>query len=300
MRVGFVGLGRMGLPMARNLVRAGHEVAAYNRTRSRADALAEAGARVADTPADAAAGAEVVVTMLADDAAVEATTLGEGGILGALPPGALHLGMSTAGVALSRRLAAEHARAGQGYVAAPVFGRPEAAEGARLWIVAAGAPEAVDRCEPVFDAVGQGMFRVGEEPEKASVVKLAGNFMLAGMIEALGEAMALGRRHGVEAPKLLEVLTSTLFNLPVYRNYGAMIAEGRFEPAGFALKLGLKDVRLVLEAADEAAVPMPLASLAHDHFLSGVARGWGELDWAGMGRVIAANAGLEPQAEGDR
>jgi len=294
MRVGFVGLGRMGLPMARNLARAGHEVAAYNRTRSRAEALAEAGGRAADTPAAAADGAEVVVTMLADDAAVEAVTLGEDGILGALRPGAVHLGMSTVGVALSRRLAEAHRRAGQGYVAAPVFGRPEAAEGAKLWVVAAGAPEAVDRCEPVFDAVGQGMFRVGEEPEKASVVKLAGNFMLAGMIEALGEAMALGRKHGVEAPKLLEVLTSTLFNLPVYRNYGGMIAEGRFEPAGFALRLGLKDVRLVLDAADEAAVPMPLASLAHDHFLSGVARGWGELDWAGMGRVIAENAGLEP------
>lgn len=293
MRVGFVGLGRMGLPMARNLVRAGHEVAVYNRTRSRADALVEAGARVADTPADAASGAEVVVTMLADDAAVEAVTLGGDGILGALPVGAVHAGMSTTGVGLSRRLAAEHGRAGQRYVAAPVFGRPEAAEGAKLWVVAAGAPDAVDRCEPVFDAVGQGMFRVGEEPEKASVVKLAGNFMLAGMIEALGEAMALGRRHGVEAPKLLEVLTSTLFNLPVYRNYGGMIAEGRFEPAGFALRLGLKDVRLVLDAADEAAVPMPLASLAHDHLLSGVARGWGDLDWAGMGRVIAANAGLE-------
>jgi 3-hydroxyisobutyrate dehydrogenase-like beta-hydroxyacid dehydrogenase len=294
MRVGFVGLGRMGLPMARNLARAGHEVAAYNRTRSRAEALAEAGGRAVDTPAEAASGAEVVVTMLADDAAVEAVTLGEDGILGALRPGAVHLGMSTVGVALSRRLAEAHRSAGQGYVAAPVFGRPEAAEGAKLWVVAAGAPEAVDRCEPVFDAVGQGMFRVGEEPEKANVVKLAGNFMLAGMIEALGEAMALGRRHGVEAPKLLEVLTSTLFNLPVYRNYGGMIAEGRFEPAGFALRLGLKDVRLVLDAADEAAVPMPLASLAHDHFLSGVARGWGELDWAGMGRVIAENAGLEP------
>ncbi|MET0398785.1 MAG: NAD(P)-dependent oxidoreductase [Longimicrobiaceae bacterium] len=294
MRVGFVGLGRMGLPMARNLARAGHEVAAYNRTRSRAGALVEAGGRAAETPADAADGAEVVVTMLADDAAVEAVTLGESGILGALRPGAVHLGMSTVGVALSRRLAEEHRRAGQGYVAAPVFGRPEAAEGAKLWVVAAGAPEAVDRCEPVFDAVGQGMFRVGEEPEKASVVKLAGNFMLAGMIEALAEAMALGRKHGVEAPKLLEVLTSTLFNLPVYRNYGGMIAEGRFEPAGFALRLGLKDVRLVLDAADEAAVPMPLASLAHDHFLSGVARGWGELDWAGMGRVVAGNAGLEP------
>ena len=294
MRVGFVGLGRMGLPMARNLAHAGHEVAAYNRTRSRAEALAEAGGRAVDTPAEAASGAEVVVTMLADDAAVEAVTLGEDGILGALRPGAVHLGMSTVGVALSRRLAEAHRSAGQGYVAAPVFGRPEAAEGAKLWVVAAGAPEAVDRCEPVFDAVGQGMFRVGEEPEKANVVKLAGNFMLAGMIEALGEAMALGRRHGVEAPKLLEVLTSTLFNLPVYRNYGGMIAEGRFEPAGFALRLGLKDVRLVLDAADEAAVPMPLASLAHDHFLSGVARGWGELDWAGMGRVIAENAGLEP------
>lgn len=294
MRVGFVGLGRMGLPMARNLARAGHEVAAYNRTRSRVQALVEAGGRAADTPADAAAGAEVVVTMLADDAAVEEVTLGEDGLLGALRPGAVHLGMSTVGVALSRRLAEAHHRAGQGYVAAPVFGRPEAAEGAKLWVVAAGPPEAVDRCEPVFDAVGQGMFRVGEEPEKASVVKLAGNFMLAGMIEALAEAMALGRGHGVEAPKLLEVLTSTLFNLPVYRNYGGMIAEGRFEPAGFALRLGLKDVRLVLDAADEASVPMPLASLAHDHFLSGVARGWGDLDWAGMGRVIAENAGLEP------
>ena len=293
MRVGFVGLGRMGLPMARNLVRAGHEVAAYNRTRSRAEELAGDGARVADTPADAASGAEVVVTMLSDDAAVEAVALGPEGLLGALAPGAVHLGMSTVGVATSRRLAAEHAAAGQGYVAAPVFGRPEAAEGGKLWVVAAGAPEAVDRCEPVFEAVGQRMFRVGEEPEKASVVKLAGNFMLAGMIEALGEALALGRKHGVEPARLLEVLTSTLFNVPVYKNYGGMIAEGRYEPAGFALKLGLKDVRLVLDAADEAEVPMPLASLAHDHFLSGVARGWGELDWAGLGRVVAADAGLD-------
>jgi len=295
MRVGFVGLGHMGMPMARSLVRAGHTLTVYNRTRSRAEDLAsEDGARVAGTPAEAAAGAEVVVTMLSDDPAVESVALGPDGLLGAMERGAVHLGMSTVGVALSRRLAEAHGDAAQGYVAAPVFGRPDAAERGQLWVVAAGAREAVDRCAPLLDAVGQGTFRVGEEPPKANVVKLAGNFLLASMLEALGEAMALGRKHGVEAPQLLDVLTSTLFDAPVYRNYGAMIAEGRYEPAEFAMRLGLKDVRLALAAADEVAAPMPLASLARDHFLSGVARGYGDLDWSGVGRVIAENAGLEP------
>lgn len=293
MRVGFIGLGSMGLPMARNLVRAGHPVAAYNRTRSRAEQLAGDGARVAATPAEAADGAEVLVTMLSDDPAAGAVLFGEDGALGALAPGAVHASMSTLGVPFSRRLAEEHARAGVGYVAAPVFGRPEAAEAGKLWVVAAGAPDAIDRCRPVFDAVGQGTFRVGEEPEKANVVKLSGNFMLASMIEALGEAMALARKHGIEAGALLEVLTSTLFNVPVYRSYGGMIAERRFEPAGFALKLGAKDVRLVLQAADEVQAPMPLASVAHAHFTEGLAKGYGEIDWAGMARVVAENAGLD-------
>lgn len=293
MRVGFIGLGRMGLPMARNLARARHTVTAYNRTRARADELAGEGVRVAATPAEAVVGAEVVVTMLSDDPAVEAVLSGPEGALGAMEPGAVHASMSTLGVAFSRRMAEEHARAGVGYVAAPVFGRPEAAEAGKLWVVAAGAPGAVDACAPVFDAVGQGVFRVGEEPEKANVVKLSGNFLLVSMIEALGEAMALARKHGIEAGTLLEVMTSTLFDVPVYRNYGAMIAERRFEPAGFALKLGAKDVRLVLEAADEVRAPMPLASLAHDHFVSGLAKGYGEIDWAGLARVVAEDAGLD-------
>lgn len=299
MKVGFIGLGNMGMPMARNLIRAGHELIVYNRTRSRAEELQADGARVADSPAEAARDAEVLITMLADDHAVTEVIFGSDnsqngdGALGALGRGAAHVSMSTISVSLSRRLAEAHRAKGQKYLAAPVFGRPEAAAAAKLSIVAAGDTREIERCRPLFEAMGQNVFGVGEEPPAANVVKLGGNFMIASMIEALGEAFALARKSGVGAKQFLEIINGALFKSPIYENYGGIIAGERYEPAGFKLKLGLKDVRLVLEAAEMAAAPMPLASLVHDHFLSAVARGQGERDWAALARVSADHAGLD-------
>jgi len=292
MKVGFIGLGSMGAPMARNILKAGHEVTVYNRTRSRAEALERDGARVADEPAAAASGAEVLVTMLSDDVAVESMLLGEIWAMGTLPQGAVHASMSTISPELSRRLAEAHAAAGHGYVAAPVFGRPEAAEAGKLWILAAGEKEHIAACAPVFDAVGQGVLELGEDVAAANVVKVAGNFLLASAIEAMGEAFTMVRKHGIDPHRFLEIANGHVFRSPVYQAYGGMIAEGEYEPAGFKLIHGLKDTRLVMEAADEVNVPMPLASLIRDHYLSAVARGWAEIDWAGLGRVNAANGGL--------
>ncbi len=295
MRIGFLGLGGMGLPMALNLVRAGHEVSAWNRTSSRADAVRAAGGQVAGTAADAAEGAELVLTMLADDAAVSAVVFGDEateGFLRALPRGAVHACTSTISVALSRRLAQAHAKHDQGYVAAPVFGRPQAAEAGQLTVVAAGAPAARARCREALEALGQTVHELGDDAPAANVVKLAGNFLIAGMMEALAEAFALGRKSGVDAAKLLEILNGGLVRSPLYQSYGTMMAQERFEPAGFKLSLGLKDMRLALAAADAAAVPMPLASLVHDHLLSGAARGWGDRDWTAMSRILSEAAGL--------
>jgi len=301
MKVGFIGLGSMGQGIARSLLRAGHQVMVYNRTRSKAEELLTDNARVADTPKDAARGVEALVTMLSDDGAVEEIVFGGGeraqgevdGILSALGRGAMHISMSTISVALSRRLAEAHRAAGQFYIAAPVFGRPEAAAAAKLWIVAGGPPEQIERFRPLFDAMGRGVSVIGDEQAAANVVKVAGNFMIASMIEALGEAFALVRKAGIEADGFLDVINDALFNSPVYENYGRVIAEERYEPAGFKLRLGLKDVQLVLKAAEEAAAPMPLASLIHDHLLSALARGRGEIDWAALARVSAENAGLD-------
>ena len=204
MKVGFIGLGSMGLPIARHLLQAGHTLTVYNRTRARADQLKQWNPVVADSPAAAARGAEVLVTMVADDAALEQVMFGESGALGALPRGAIHVSMSTISHRLSRRLAERHAAAGQLYVAAPVFGRPEAAEAKKLWIVAAGPAQALERCRPLFDAMGQGVVLAGEDAPRANVIKLAGNFLLASAIEALGEAFALTRKHGVAPADLLD------------------------------------------------------------------------------------------------
>ena len=292
MKAGFIGLGSMGLPMARNLVAAGHELIVYNRTRSRADELSRLGVRVAATPAEAAGGVEVLITMLADDAAVEGVILGDGGALPVFDRGAIHLAMSTTSPALARRLTAAHAAAGQIYLAAPVFGRPEMAQSAGLWIVAAGPVAAIERCRPLLDAMGQGVEIVGPDPAAANVVKIAGNFLLASAIEAMGEAFTLVRKHGIDPARFLDIANGRLLRSPIYQNYGALIVAGRYEPAGFKLQHGLKDVRLALDAGGEVAVPLPLASLMRDHFLAAVARGWADLDWAALARVSGANAGL--------
>jgi len=291
MDVGFIGLGHMGSAMARNLLKAGHHVTLYNRTGAKAEPLVAAGARVVDKPS-AACGGDVLITMLADDHAVETVVFGQEGVVAALPPNAIHVSMSTISVALSDRLAEAHARAGQGYVAAPVFGRPEAAAAAQLFIIAAGGDEAIRRCQPLFDAIGQKTFGVGDKPSAANLVKLSGNFLITSIIESLGEAFALVRKSGVDPHRYLEILTGTLFSAPVYKTYGGLIAEEKYEPAGFKMALGLKDIRLALAAADAQAVPMPLASLVHDHFLAGVAQGQGDSDWSALARLCARNAGL--------
>jgi 3-hydroxyisobutyrate dehydrogenase-like beta-hydroxyacid dehydrogenase len=294
MKVGFIGLGNIGKGMARNVLKAGHSVTVYNRTRSHADELQQEGATVADSPAEASRG-EIVITMLADDHALEQMVFGAdgpAGILSALDPGSIHISMSTISVALSDKLTAAHASGGSAYVAAPVFGRPAAAEAAQLAIIAAGPADALDRCRPLFDTMGRQTFIVGEKPSSANLLKLIGNFMLASMIETLGEALALGRKAGLDAALLLEVLTATLFPAPVYKNYGGMIARQEFEPAGFKLPLGLKDVRLVMEDAEALNVPMPVASLVRDHFISALARGWEEKDWSAVSLVSADAAGL--------
>ncbi|HLY38890.1 MAG TPA: NAD(P)-dependent oxidoreductase [Candidatus Binatia bacterium] len=290
MKVGFLGLGRMGTGMAANLVAAGHEVTVWNRSPERARALVEQGACSAASVADACRG-DVVVTMLADDAALESVVFGPPGVLAVLPASGIHVSMSTIGVALSERLAAAHAQARQRFVAAPVFGRPDAAAAGKLFIVAAGAPDAVEACAPLFAVMGQRTFAVGERPPAANLVKLSGNFLLGAVIESLGEALALVGKAGVDPHAYLEFLTSTLFTAPVYKGYGAMIVDRKFQPAGFAAPLGAKDVRLTLAAAEALRVPMPLASLLRDRFLALLARGGDALDWSAIGALAAADAG---------
>ena len=295
MKVGFIGLGNMGSAIARNLIKAGHDLTVYNRTRSRAEVFASLGARVAKTPLEAASDADALITMLADDAAVEGVIFAPGNSIEALAAGAVHISMSTISVGLSRRLAASHREKQQHYLAAPVFGRPEAAASAKLFVVAGGPAEQIERCRPLFDAIGQKTFLAGEEAHAANVIKLAGNFLITTVIESLGEAFAFGRKFGIDPHAFLDILTNSLFTAPVYRNYGNMIASDKFEPAGFKLPLGMKDNRLLLAAAEEVAVPLPMASLVRDRFVTALAQGLGESDWAAIARISYQNAGLRKE-----
>ena len=290
MKIGFIGLGNMGAGMAANLLKAGHEVTAYNRSQDKVAALAEQGAKPAKSVVETCDG-DIVITMLANDDAVSAVTFGDDGVLASLRPGTTHVSSSTISVALSERLTAAHTEAGQGFVAAPVFGRPEAASAAKLFVVAAGDGDALQSLSPVFDAIGQRTFVVSDEPKAANLVKLSGNFLIASVIESLGEAMALVAKAGVDRNEYLEILTSTLFGAPVYKTYGGLIARDEFEPAGFAAELGQKDIRLVLAAAEALQTPLPIASLLRDRFLTLLASGGAHLDWSAVGALSAWEAG---------
>ncbi|KNY22348.1 NAD(P)-dependent oxidoreductase [Methylobacterium sp. ARG-1] len=287
MDVGFIGLGRMGRGMAASLARAGHRVRAWNRSPEGAQGLA--GVTPVASAAEAFAG-EAVITMLADDAALEAVIV-SGGLLDQPERPGLHIGMSTISVALARQLTAIHERAGVPYIAAPVFGRPDVAEAGKLNIVAAGAAALIARAAPLFDAMGAKTWPFGEEPSRANAVKLAGNFMLISAIEAMGEACALTEGHGVAGADFLDLMTNTLFASPVYKGYGASIAQNRYEPPGFGLKLGAKDVRLALQAGEGAGVPMPFASVLRDGLIEAISHGDGEKDLAALARVSARRAG---------
>jgi 3-hydroxyisobutyrate dehydrogenase-like beta-hydroxyacid dehydrogenase len=290
MKTGFIGLGRMGSAMAANLLKAGHEVTVFNRSPGKLRPLVELGAREAGTVADACRG-ELVITMLADDTAVADVAFQNAGIVTALPKGAIHLSMSTISVALSQRLTDAHAQAAQQFVAAPVFGRPDAAAAAKLFIVAAGDPAAVKTCEPLLNVLGQKTFPIGTSPSSANLVKLSGNFLMASAIEALGEAIALVGKADIDRQVFVDLLTSSIFNVPAYKIYGGLIAANQFEPALFAAPLGFKDIRLALAAAESLRVPMPLGSLLHDRFLRLLAEGGERLDWAAIGSLAGRDAG---------
>jgi 3-hydroxyisobutyrate dehydrogenase-like beta-hydroxyacid dehydrogenase len=292
MRIGFIGLGNMGAAIAANLLKAKHEVAVWNRSTAKARPLIETGAVLAASPKEAATGRDAVITMLADDAALDAVLHGDEGILAGLPMGGLHISMSTIAVATAERLTQEHYSRRQRFVCAPVFGRPAAAAAGNLFILAAGDPADITFADPLFRAAGQRVFKLGTVPSAASLVKLCGNFMILSAIESLAEALALAEKGGVPKAQLLEVLTGSLFDAPVFHNYGKALVGGTFKPAGFAAPLGLKDMRLVGQSAEELRVPMPLLSLLRDHLLQTIAIEGEDIDWAGIGLTVMKNAGL--------
>jgi 3-hydroxyisobutyrate dehydrogenase-like beta-hydroxyacid dehydrogenase len=293
MQIGFIGLGQMGAAIAANLVRARHDVAVWNRTTAKTRPLIELGATLADAPKAAATGKDVVFTMLADDAALESVLFGETGLIAAMRPGSMHVSMSTIAVGTADRIAAAHRAEAQRFLCAPVFGRPEAAAAAKLFVVAAGDRADLQMASPLLDVICQRVFYVGGTASAASLIKLCGNFMIMSAIEALGEAMALAEKGGVAKQQLLDVLTGTLFDSPVYRTYGAIIAAERFRPAGFAAPLGLKDMRLVGQSAETLRVPMPLLSVVRDHLLQTIAQEGENIDWSAIAQVVRKNAGLQ-------
>jgi 3-hydroxyisobutyrate dehydrogenase-like beta-hydroxyacid dehydrogenase len=295
MKVGFIGLGAMGSAMASNLVAAGHHVSVWNRSEAAGEKLASLGAKAMSTP-DRAAQGDVLHSMLADDRAVREVFL-DSGLLDAMDPGTVHVNHATISVALARQLAEEHAKRGLGYVAAPVFGRPDVAAAGKLNMVVAGARNAVEKARPLLDVMAARLWPMGEEPERANVVKLAGNFMLVTAIESLSEASVLTRAYGVSATDFIELMTSTLFASPVYQGYGKAIAEERFTPPGFSLPLGLKDVALAQDAAQAQRVPLPLAGVLRDSLLEALADGAEGMDLAALARVSARRANLDQRKE---
>lgn len=290
MEAGFLGLGNMGHAMATNLVRAGHQLHVWNRSPDKARELIDTGATLAATPAEAGKSG-VALTMLADDDAVLGVVEGERGLLAGLPPGGLHVSMSTISYQLGKRLTALHAEHGQAFVSAPVFGRPAAAQAAKLFVAAAGPADQLARAAPLFQAISQRVFELGERPAAANLVKLCGNFMILCAIEGMAEAMTLAGKAGVEKTALLEVLTGTLFGAPAYQTYGEILAEGRYRPAGFRAPLGLKDMRLTGQAAEQLRTPMPFLGVVRDHLLQAIATEGEDVDWSALALAVERNAG---------
>jgi 3-hydroxyisobutyrate dehydrogenase-like beta-hydroxyacid dehydrogenase len=292
MDIGYIGLGGMGHGMAGNLIANGHRLRVWNRSPDKAADLVAQGATLADRPGDTVAADGIVFSMVADDAALEHIVGGPDGILAKLGPGGVHVSMSTVSVETTRRLAALHAERGAALVAAPVFGRPTAAAAAMLFILCAGDEAACAKALPLLQVMGQKVFPLGSDPAAAAIVKLGGNFMIMGVIEAMAEAMALVEKYGVPRQQMMDVMPESIFPAPLYVNYGKLIAAHNYTPAGFKLSLGFKDANLVLAAADRARVPMPLASLMRDRFLSAMARERGDLDWTATALNVSEEAGL--------
>jgi 3-hydroxyisobutyrate dehydrogenase-like beta-hydroxyacid dehydrogenase len=291
--IGFIGLGRMGSQMARNLIEAGYKLTVFNRTKARAEPLVAIGATLAETPRDAVSPGGIVVTSLANDPALLSVALGENGFADALGKDGLHISMSTVSPETSRKLADEHGKRGSLFLAAPVFGRPEAAAARKLWICESGAAAAKPRAQPVLETLGQSIHDFGEEPGAANVVKVSGNFLILSAVEALAEAMALAQKNGIDRTALAGFFGQTIFSCPVYQAYGPILAERKFDPSGFALELGMKDIRLARDTAEAGLVPMPLADLVHARLLSALAHGRGQLDWSAIELSTAADAGID-------
>jgi 3-hydroxyisobutyrate dehydrogenase-like beta-hydroxyacid dehydrogenase len=292
-KVGFIGLGAMGLPMAANLIAAGIVPTVWNRTASKAAPLIAKGAAAAATPAEAASPGGVVITMLADDAAVEAVVAGADGIAARLGPGGIHVSMSTIGPTTARTLARYHSERGSTYMGAPVFGRPDNASLRQLVICTSGATAAKERVRPLLDAMGRAIFDFGEEPGAANIAKLCGNFLIGAAVEAMAEAFTMAEKGGLERGKVAEMLSQTLFACPVYQRYGQMIAAKRHTPAGFKLPLGLKDLELVLKTAGEVRAPMPVAGLVRERLVSALAKGRDEMDFSALALGVLDDAGIK-------
>ncbi|MBG6285898.1 NAD(P)-dependent oxidoreductase [Pseudomonas nitroreducens] len=289
MKIGFLGLGGMGAAMAANLIKAGHQVVVWNRSPAAAEPLVALGAVAATTPVQAL-DVELVISMLADDNSTR-TVLLDSGALASAKAGLVHLSMATLSTALVTELVELHREQGVEFVAAPVFGRTDVAAAGKLNILVAGPETAIAKAQPVLDVLGQKTWPLGDDPLRAVAVKIAGNFMIASAIEAMGESTALVKTYGVAPGEFMEIMGNTLFNAPVYRNYGALIAEQRFDPAAFRLVLGLKDVGLALSAGQEQRVPLPFASVLRDNLLEAIAHGDGDLDWSALSQVALRKSG---------
>lgn len=292
-KIGFIGLGNMGLHMAKNLLKAGYELQVYNRTASRADELDQSAVTVCASPEEAAQGVQYVITMLSEDAVLEEAVSGEKGLLKSLKTGAVHISMSSVSPETSVKLTALHKETGTHYLTAPVFGRPEAAAAQKLWICTSGNSSLKEAAKPILESMGQGVVDFGEEPGNANVVKITGNFMIMASMEMMAEAFTLGEKNGIDPKKLADFFGSTLFNAPIYQNYGKLIANKQYEPVGFKAKLGLKDARLAFTLSQKSEMPMPFAAAVHNRLLTAIAKGWGDRDWVeGFGRGVTDDAGL--------
>jgi 3-hydroxyisobutyrate dehydrogenase-like beta-hydroxyacid dehydrogenase len=290
-RVGVIGLGNMGHALAANLVEDGYQVLVFDRERERATAMQSTGAVAAAGLSDLAA-CDVVVTSLPNDDALSAVALGPEGLIAVLAPGAVHVSTSTVSPSISRRVAEEHARRGQDYVAAPVLGNPDFARTRKLFVLAGGPRPALEKVRPLLERLGQRLFVIGEDPGAASLMKLASNVLTATTLECMGEVLALLRKGGVDRHLAFDVLTNSMFDSRVHKTYGGKIVEERFGRPNFPAPLAMKDVRLALAEAERLAVPMPAAGLVHDHLVAMMARGWADLDWSALGLLAAVDAGL--------
>lgn len=299
MKAGFIGLGRMGTGMAARLLAAGQDLLVFNRSPGKTKPLVEQGAQAARSIRDFLR-VDVVFTMLADDPALESVVYGDPGLLGVLKPGAIHVSCSTISVDCADRLSKAHSERGQEFVSAPVFGRPEAASAGQLFLVLAGKRKILDRLEPLLTSIGQRNYIVSEDPTRANLVKLSGNFLIASVIECLGEAMALVEKGGIDRHAYLDLITSSIFDLPLYKNYGNLIADRKFHPMGFAAPLGQKDIRLLLQAAESLDVPLPVASLLRDRFIRLSAESEEPVDWSAIGVLPAKDAGLAVHIGGEK